>query len=587
LKESLNIYKKLHSTIKSLNEQLSIDEAFDIATNFAVESLEFDKCAIFKHDEQNGLFRIHKSKGYNNPVEQKVLKIITLLLSGEIIENLRIEQKPIIHTANNSNKIVQKLVKSLFLNESYFELFGGDINIPYGLIVIGNNKEKNYFSENSHKEVALNNFVVQFSNTINNIIFYKAWKNEKALLEENIKKRTEQIKAQQETFEAIYKTSKDGIAILDVETTAFLDVNEAYEEITGYSRKELLRLSCLKISLESDREKSSKAVKEVMATGYIRNFKKRCINKNQTISIVSMSISLMSDKKRMIASVKDITEFEEQRIEIEKAHKNIKDSIKFSSLIQTALLPDPAILDKYTKENFIFWQPKDTVGGDIYLITEIESTQEIFILIFDGAGHGVPGAFVTMLVKAIENQLSEKLKNNQIEKSPAKILEYFNFEFKTMLKQDKKFRSRKDNTSNAGFDGSVIHYKKNDNFFVFAGAKSEILILEDDEVSRVKGDRSNVGFFRTKFDYKFTDIKIDLKANTKIYITTDGYLDQNVSYEDKPFGLENFQKLILDIKNHNFKTQKELILENFHKIKGEKEQIDDITVVGIEFNKEQ
>ncbi|MCK4502084.1 MAG: PAS domain S-box protein, partial [Desulfuromonadales bacterium] len=309
------IYQQLHEIGKSLNETLDVNDMYDMATGFSVNLLNFQKCLIFEHDDTNGWFKIVKAKGYESPVELKVLSIISLLLSGEIIEYLRNSGKPIVHTQENPETRVEKLTKSLFLSECYFELFGGDIDIPHGLIIAGNGfDDVDRFSRIGIDEIAmlaLGNFTIQFSNAINNILFYTAWTNEKKGLEDSIAKRTKEIMAQKETFEAIYKTSKDGIAILDLETTAFLDANPAYSEMTGYSYEELLRTSCVKLSVDDDREKSRQAVERVKEHGYITGFEKRCINKDGSISAVSMSIVLMSDKKRMLVSVKDITKHKE------------------------------------------------------------------------------------------------------------------------------------------------------------------------------------------------------------------------------------------------------------------------------------
>ncbi len=122
-----------------------------------------------------------------------------------------------------------------------------------------------------------------------------------------LQKENDKQTAQKETFEAIYKTSKDGIAILNLETTAFLDANPAYSEMTGFSYKELMSTSCLHLTVDEDREISKQAVEEVVEQGYITGFEKKCINKDGSISTISMSIVLMSDNKRMLVSAKDIT----------------------------------------------------------------------------------------------------------------------------------------------------------------------------------------------------------------------------------------------------------------------------------------
>jgi PAS domain S-box-containing protein len=310
------IYNRLYEIGKSINETIDIDQLYDTACDFATNELNFEKAIIFKHDDSNGWFKVVKSKGYNNPMEIKILSIVNLLLSGEVIDYLRVKGEPIIHTEEKPKEQVQALLKSLFLKEAYFELLGGDKEIPHSLIIVGNGtvdiEKYSRLLDDSLLMMALGNFTIQLSNTINNTVFYKAWQEEKEKLEENIAIRTKQIEEQKGTFEAIYKTSKDGIAILDFETTAFLDVNPAYCEMTGFSKSELLRTSCMKLSHDEDKLKSQKALSEIKEKGFVKNFIKRCKIKDGKSIIVNMSISLMDDKKRILVSAKDITKQKEQ-----------------------------------------------------------------------------------------------------------------------------------------------------------------------------------------------------------------------------------------------------------------------------------
>ncbi len=322
------IYNKLYQIGKNINEKVDVDQLYGIACDFATTELNFEKCVIFEHDDRNGWFKVKKSKGFTNPIEQKILGIINLLLSGEVIEYLRVNGEPIIHTKENRKPEVESLLKSLFLSEAYFELFGGDKNIPYGLIIVGNGlgdiEKFSRLLQDSFLMMALGNFTVQLSNTINNIVFYKAWNIEREKLEENILKRTKQLDEQKRTFEAIYKTTKDGIAILDVETTAFLDVNPAYCEMTGFTKEELLRTSCIKLSLPEDRERSQLALIEVQEKGYVTNFIKTCKIKDDKIIIVNMSISLMDDGKKILVSSKDITKQKELETQLQTINSDLE-----------------------------------------------------------------------------------------------------------------------------------------------------------------------------------------------------------------------------------------------------------------------
>jgi len=272
-----------------------------------------------------------------------------------------------------------------------------------------------------------------------------------------------------------------------------------------------------------------------------------------------------------------IKELDNSKAETEAAHRRIKDSIEFASLIQKAILPKSDVFLKYTKEHFAIWEPKDIVGGDMYFTIDLDNSDEFIVMVIDGAGHGVSGAFVTMLVKAIESKITVELKSKTLFPSPAKILEYFNKDIKTMLNQQKR-----GSKSNAGFDGGILYYNKTTKKCKFSGAKADLYIVQDDTISKIKGDRKNVGFVRTKIDQTYTDHEISLTENTNLYISTDGLFDQE-GEKGSRFGVKRFEELLLQMQDMSFENQAKTIKENFKIFKGDIEQTDDMTVVGLRF----
>lgn len=262
--------------------------------------------------------------------------------------------------------------------------------------------------------------------------------------------------------------------------------------------------------------------------------------------------------------------------EIDKSHKRINDSIEYASLIQHALLPKENILNKYTKENYTFWQPKDTVGGDIYFIIELDSKKEFLLIVIDGAGHGVSGAFVTMLVKAIQTQIAAKISSKELERVPSKILEFFNISIKTMLNQEKGSHS------DAGFDGGVLYYNKQTNVCKYSGAKTPLYIVNNEDLEVIKSDRKNVGFIRTKIDEKYTDYDIDIKEDTQLYIATDGIMDQE-GLNNTRYGRKEFERFLIRNSNNTMNNQKKELISVFKNFKKQLEQTDDITIIGLKF----
>jgi len=231
-------------------------------------------------------------------------------------------------------------------------------------------------------------------------------------------------------------------------------------------------------------------------------------------------------------------------------------------------------LRRHFKDFFTIWHPKDVVGGDIYLIEEINN-DELIVMVIDCTGHCVPGSFVTMLVKAVQTQIVADIESGKTEPSPALILSIFNKSIKTMLKQEKGSKS------NAGFDGGILYYNKKTNVCKYAGAKTPLHIVDGDELSIIKSDRANVGYIRTKIAQTYTEYDVEIKEGTKLYITTDGIIDE-LNNGDNPYGKTRFHSMILENKDKPFMEQKSLLLEDFNVHRGNMEQIDDMTILGLE-----
>jgi len=191
LEKQMEFYSKLHKDWKEISEQTSLDDIFELTFKFIIDELHFERALIFLLDESTGLLKLHKSIGYENPMQLKIINIINLLLSGEIVEHLRLSRNHIIHEQSNPNKLVEQLVNSLFLGDCAIELFGGDIEVPFGLIIVGNSKEAELFDKFSL--IALFNLISNLSSSVNNIIFYQAMIKEKKELEEKIEDRTKKL----------------------------------------------------------------------------------------------------------------------------------------------------------------------------------------------------------------------------------------------------------------------------------------------------------------------------------------------------------------------------------------------------------
>ncbi len=296
----------------------------------------------------------------------------------------------------------------------------------------------------------------------------------------------------------------------------------------------------------------------------------------------------ITDKKRVedltrnleIKVVERTQDLEEAKKEIEEIHSHTKDSIKYASLIQNALIPDNKLFKNFFNDYFVIWSPKDIVGGDIYLFEGLRKQDECLLMVIDCTGHGVHGAFVTMLVKAIERQIIAKINYSKEVVSPANFLSIFNRNMKTLLKQNSS-----DSVSNAGFDGGILYYNKREKIVKFAGAQTPLFYTKNGKLHIIKGDKYSVGYKKCDIDYKYTEHIVNVEDGMKFYLTTDGYFDQNGGKKGFPFGKKRFCKLVNKYSDKSMMEQQEHFLHEMIEWKDviiNYERNDDITLVGLE-----
>jgi len=268
-----------------------------------------------------------------------------------------------------------------------------------------------------------------------------------------------------------------------------------------------------------------------------------------------------------------------QNKKIEFMHKQKCDSIEYSANIQKALLPKENEMVNFFDDIFILWKPKDTVGGDIYLFNKLRHKDEALLMVIDCTGHGVPGAFVTMIVTAIEKEIVAKLVKSDFNINPAIIMKYFNKHMRILLRQDTK-----ESFSNAGFDGAIVYINKRENILRYAGSNTSLFLVQDEELNIIKGDKESIGYKKSNPDFIFKMHEIKIDKETKVYLTTDGYLDQTGGKKGFLFGKKRFSKLINSTHHKKCFEQKKIFENSFDSYRLDNEIKDDMTLVSFKIN---
>lgn len=258
----------------------------------------------------------------------------------------------------------------------------------------------------------------------------------------------------------------------------------------------------------------------------------------------------------------------ERTLELNEKNTRIMDSIEYAKIIQESILPPLEILNDVFKEHFILWRPKDIVGGDFYLVKKLN--HGYIVTLGDCTGHGVPGALMTMAVNSILDHILDGICSD----NPAIILKEMNLLLKkTLYGRDSRI------SIDDGLDACIIYISNAKKRMIFAGAKISAYIKNKNELNIIHGNNKGIGYRRTSDDYVFNNHELDLDDEAIIYLTTDGYMDQNGGEKDYPLGRKRFEELILKVSNIPLHLQKETFELELVNYMNKEAQRDDITVL--------
>ena len=315
------------------------------------------------------------------------------------------------------------------------------------------------------------------------------------------------------------------------------------------------------------------------------------IEQNKKIKKQNEQIEL---KNKELQSQKD--KIEKQKKLVEDHNRRLLDSIRYAKKIQKTILPNDRLLNGPFDDHFIYYQPKDIVSGDFYWIEPIHNKKKVEFLIacVDCTGHGVPGAFMSLLGHTILNDAIKEVPTGH----PGKVLNYLH---------DRVYKIFNNNDSNEdrlydGMDLSMFKFNPKNRKLHFSGAYNSLFIVRNAEVGKlkcdvaernlntiiegekvlyeIKGDRFAIGHYEENLN--FSSYEMTLKKGDRIYLTTDGYTDQFGGEDSKRFQKKRFRELLIELGVVDMLDQRDIIDQILVDWKGKIDQIDDICILGME-----
>ena len=233
------------------------------------------------------------------------------------------------------------------------------------------------------------------------------------------------------------------------------------------------------------------------------------------------------------------------------------------------MLPSTQILHDVFHDHFIWWAPRDIVGGDTYWAARVGNG--CFVGVIDCTGHGVPGAFVTLIV----HSFLDKLSIDQTKGKPSLVLQYINRRIRSFLGQNQS-QGRSEN----GLEAALCFIDPSERKLVFSGANLPLFYMEDGQLNEIKGDRAGVGFSNVPLDFPYTNHSIALREDMRFYVATDGLFEQVGGQKRLPLGKRKLKEMISRVHPLPFPEQKNQFQTFLGDYMGSEDRRDDLTVLG-------
>jgi len=312
----------------------------------------------------------------------------------------------------------------------------------------------------------------------------------------------------------------------------------------------------------------------------LENVKEEMLEKNTLITIKNKQLEeikeeLLVQNTELHAQNEEIISqrdyIDEQHNQIKIQNRDIVKSIEYAKRIQEAMLPKENPIAKYTSANFVIFEPKEIISGDFYWSKKVDDI--VIVVAADCTGHGVPGAFLSMLGISILNEIVGTLKVT----NTSYILNLMRQKVVDSLSQKTNKYETKD-----GMDICICAFNFHTNTIQYSGAYNPLIVIKQNrELIELEADRMPVGI-HDRFIEPFTSKKISFEKGDKFYLFSDGYQDQFGGAKNKKFMKKRFKQLLFESSTFSMQNQKKILVGFFEEWKGVNVQVDDVLVLGIE-----
>ncbi|MEA3461823.1 MAG: SpoIIE family protein phosphatase, partial [Bacteroidota bacterium] len=366
-------------------------------------------------------------------------------------------------------------------------------------------------------------------------------------------------------YSAVYIETRDSL-LNEEKTRAIQDMATKYET---EKKEQQIELQETELIAKDASIKQQKTFRNALAAGFVA-----------VVVIVIVIIYAYRQKRKDNKKIKEqnalIREANEElkvlNEAISKQNNEIIDSINYAQRIQAAMLPPEPLFNELLDEVFILYKPRDIVSGDFYWIKQVN--QYTILAAADCTGHGVPGAFMSMLGISFLNEIVQRREITQANQ----VLNELRSQIKRSLRQHGLPDESKD-----GMDMAICAIDRKNRVMQYSGANNPMYIIKDKngipELNEIKADKMPLGYYSGR-DKPFTNQEIKLELGDTFYLFSDGFIDQKGGKDKKKFMSKNLKKLLLEIHDQPMYDQKQHLERVLEKWMNGQSQIDDILVIG-------
>ncbi len=403
--------------------------------------------------------------------------------------------------------------------------------------------------------------------------------------QEDLKQKNEQLRSRNELIHKITSAAGDAV-IVTAGKNAIIYWNKKAEEIFGYGLDEVLGRNPHEFMvLPHKREKANKHLERFEHHGECKmvgtTVEGKAMTKTGKILDIELSMSAIDvdNSRYVLAIVRDVTErnrrnrlLMQKNRQLELLTKDLTDSMRYARIIQNALLRHTMadrILNRFFAEHFIFFKPLQIVSGDFYYVRETENY--IIVGVGDCTGHGIPGAFMTMITVSVLNEIigyRSTLKPNE-------ILAKLSFHLRrSLMTSDSQFHD--------SVELSLVSYEKRTGTLWYAGANLPLYYISNGELTEIKPDKQPVA---DKYRKKqiFTLHKIKPVKGDMFFMSTDGFYSQFGGQHNKKYSRKRFKELLVNLSRYTLSEAQKRLETEFYHWKQATDQTDDVLVMGIRF----